>query len=1581
MRTFVRTTPRYDQEAQAHHCAKVVARFRQRAEQSQNEEFPGERFSFPGNYFKKRHENFRTIYTYEERKIQGQDVRCFVALCVIQRGNASYDRFHAAGTSNAERATITGRDHVDWNSHWLAIEDELRRFPAPAPLPQLGGEEIQFIDRDAGLLQTVFDYPIYETKGWVDQTSGSSFEDPFKVAEALDGVIMAVESDETLNKKTIPLTLTPYGIQGADEADRKSIEYCRLQDKAGRFAWFLIGLGTPEELQRSRTALGSALPEEGIPDFDRLANACRRAYPYDMINDKDRWAEMERDRDGNFVLSEEELRIVSGPVQFPLFVTGRAGSGKSTMLQYLFADFFFRYLERRDAEPGSILPPVYLSYSDNLVENAQHLAEVLFEKNHVFQKKLSNLGLGFANDVKPLIPDSFLTFQRMVRRCIEDVNPEAGTTRFRPENHVSYARFRAMWMKTFGRDRNSFRDFGPELSWHVIRTYIKGWDSEAYCEPEDYDEIGAKNQSVTPEVFRNIFNRVWPWYQKLQQEGVLWDDQDLVRYCLAPDDDIAETCVSERFSAVFCDESQDFTRVETDLILRLSTFAHRRIDNEKWLKKLPFVFAGDEFQTLNPTGFSWDSLRAYFTERLCKSIQRSESFAAPDPINLKKNYRSTPPVVRLANRLQLLRQTRCNTGNNTEPQEPFDTDVNAEPVFCLDAKDQDVWDRLVESHVSLIIPCADGQTPQDFLENSPAKGKLAFYDDGTPQGITVYNPIQAKGLEYPAVAIYGFDNEMPSELGLDELLQWFDRKSNKEPSAATEIGLKYFLSNAYVSATRAKQKLFVLGDFSLDSFWAFAFAEPDGSLLNKASTLEKRMLGTLRNPDEWTSSGNTNETGGNGGAEGRNRSKLGHILKGDIDNLSAGFVDAKTAAKTTESRALSLQDPGLMRQAAARHRELGDPKGEKRCEAYANLYGSNFKEAGRLFLAADESDEAVSSLWRSLDISLDETTLRLLAGIRASSRPEKKMAALVLRDSLTIRAFTQSVLELLQILDDGGQSTKERDFVLLTASVWQSVLSAMLAKIPRVAANDATAVRELLAHAKRADGYGISVSPQKRAVLAYNSGLLRDAIDLWRKAEKSNPNFDYPSDYHIALAKTDVFPVVILHWRNSKAENWARRVLDCYKENKDLHAGPLPEDIRRIVGEAAIKEGDREVISGFLPRILAKASSVEEAAESLRRASSAGLEFNERALLDLVRYRFNEIDFPAPNVSSPRSIREFRTMLRAAARLRQSGVRDEIRKRLEASGWRVNGILEEILGPFGANPWNALLFFETGRLFESPDLGIRHHAAADCYEWMERHAKDDWVLRDFRKRWIVCREKQVESMSNPENLEREIAEKRRELVQAGVLESETEPIPSVPEFNWIYYFIDILEGLPKEDAVRAPTVPAENVPAPVRASGPEEPRLPKEEPGAEPATVSAMDGGAAAAPPPAAAPTPKETPSGESEPSSPEPEAPEPETPEPVPPPAAASRFFDYPVPGFPGYSFRYKPGMELVFSCKTDRDDLRMRFRSAKFPEGGDFVLSEGKLLSDDGRETPFDVEAGSGSVRFRIRESGAEMVFPLPS
>ena len=112
---------------------------------------------------------------------------------------------------------------------------------------------------------------------------------------------------------------------------------------------------------------------------------------------------MEQDPKSNLVLTEDQVEVVSNEIEYPLFITGRAGSGKSTVLQYMFVEIILRYMKnRKESLTSDILPPVYLSYSQNLINEALSLSETLLKKNHIYKDELDKLNLDYDEDINPL---------------------------------------------------------------------------------------------------------------------------------------------------------------------------------------------------------------------------------------------------------------------------------------------------------------------------------------------------------------------------------------------------------------------------------------------------------------------------------------------------------------------------------------------------------------------------------------------------------------------------------------------------------------------------------------------------------------------------------------------------------------------------------------------------------------------------------------------------------------------------------------------------------------------------------------------------------------------------------------------------------------------------------------------------------------------------------------------------------------------------------------------------------------------------------------------------------------------------
>lgn len=983
------------------------------------------------------------------------------------------------------------------------IEEECRRIKESGveeknknTLLELSSEEMQYLTSPRGVQRgTLFD-TIYERKSWIDTVGNMT--DTF-TSNYGKSILSSVEEHcgqgDSCGWLRIPVQNRSGEYIAAFHHDDGS-------DSGAQ--WILFGILKGQEEPEAK--YGS------VTDVADLIHTCRRFYPATILYDLDFWQGIEQDKYGNIILSGEERSIVTCEEDrsYPIFLTGRAGSGKSTVLQYLFAEEILIYLEvdqQGGEEEPELFPPAYISYNEDLIDIAKKLTQSLLSNNPQYREPLDNLKLDYQSDVRPLIEnDMFFVFNKLVRDSIREHNPDA-LKRFLPENRISFSRFKKEWARRFGKLRE-FRSYPPSLCWHVIKTYIKGWDGKDYLTPEAYIGIGQANQTVKMDDYRFIFNNVWEkWYKTLSEKG-LWDDQDLVRYCLH--NESGEPYVDARFSAIFCDESQDFTRTELEFILKLSAFSNKDFSNNRLEGKIPFVFAGDEFQTLSPTGFSWDSLRASYKEKLSKALNLlPDRISSPEPIILNNNYRSTTSIVKLSNRLQLLRETRF--GQKSNPQATYFQELGA-PVFYLEDSEA-VWNRLKEQNVVLIVPSDEGQPVKEYIENSPLKEFIRFYEDGSAQDITILNPAQAKGIDYPDVVVYGFGQE--PELISRAIIDWF--KTNQKCNQDKDVDLKFLLNNLYVAVTRAKDHLYIVMDKGVRSIWELADAEnPDQA---EAEKLMLRAIPDTRRHD-WAD-------------------QIGMIVKGNLEDICADLNhDYDEITFSTAQRAESTCDAGMMRQAANRFKERGREREANHCFAKAAVLDEDFLKGAKLFVLAEEYKEAAETYWMALNRDSLKEVLKCMKELRVKTDDSKAALCADILSADTIEKIN-SCLHNLAPENVEEASTADKAVRSLLAQELIARITPELEVTPK-------ALEGLGNQARRLLDAGIAIDVEKIALLFFNNRKFNLVKEICSDLK------DKPEIYYKAMVELTDYPERTVYYRNAGFPDWQKRTYDEYKANSQV---------------------------------------------------------------------------------------------------------------------------------------------------------------------------------------------------------------------------------------------------------------------------------------------------------------------------------------------------------------------------------------------------------------------------------------------
>ncbi len=1176
-------------------------------------------------------------------------------------------------------------------------------------LVSLSDSEYGFISNPLTINHKLFEETIYETEEWVEFVKNEKdFSDFYNSAEVIENHIVDHLND-------------PDGWQSITFKDKIIFVYHNGKD------WVLADIKKYDKNEDYSEYLNKDKP-----------TVYRRGYPWTFLGDKDEWRDMELEKKSNMVLSEEQVKIVSNDIHYPLFITGRAGSGKSTVLQYLFAEIILRYVLHKTEEDGNILPPVYLSYSENLIADAKGLSLILLQKNSEYKDLINKMGINLEEDVLSEFDSMFYVFQTLVKRCIKVHDKEYLTTHFLAPKHISFAKFNKLWNQRFSKTKDAAKKYGPSESWHVIRTYIKGWDGEKLLTPNAYKLIPRDDKTVSEETFTTIYEKVWDaWYSKMNLDGY-WDDQDLVRYCLDNE------YVSEQFSAVFCDESQDFTRIELDFIMKVSSFANRRITNVSDIKKLPFVFAGDEFQTLNPTGFSWRSLRGYFSTHLCELVglqDQINNVRLEDPVELSENFRSTRQVVKLANRIQLLRATRF--GEDSKPQSTH-FPKEGHRIVCLSPDDKMVFDELRKKGVILIVPAADGESVEEFITNSPLNGMIKF-ESGSPVGITILNPTQAKGLEYPNVAIYGFEckNEY-SNLSINNLLLWYEKKKDSAPTPEKDIDLKYQISNAYVAVTRAGTKLFIVDKFDRSSFWSFAFNHSNPEEEKYVQSLEQKMLSTL-SPNKrklWPEEG------------------LGWINPGtasDITDENIDYLNKEENMNALEKRAESLMDVGLMRQAASRHKEANRKIDEYRCRAKAFMYEENFAEAAEYFSKAIMFKESLDNYWLSINAALEgkaskeniPNTITKIARLYDKIRENTKVELCkMVKTKPTLTEFNR-------ILDKICSDLAANDSELMYRVTWQYIINLVVLNLNFSDAKENT-MNTTIKKRDELKTFKIFLDSGKLASMAYTRDLTESAIQIWEEMDKPQR----PVEYYKAKADTLPYPGNIEFMEASQRETWRTDILSEYHRNKET---TLNEYQKSILCNVIRYEKSEDDFKEWLPYMLRSAATIEAANNLLNEAVTV---YRMDALnLDVIKAVLAAKLTDLNTWTSPKTKyadAKAKELLEAIVFLRRIRNTDFISKSLgsQAPSKELNSFCSNVMRHYAQRPFSPLLYIEAGKAIESRNNYIE---CRNYYQNIRSMFDDSFFKREIDLRIALFLDRIAELKKDDERSVFEAVDFRRSL--------------------------------------------------------------------------------------------------------------------------------------------------------------------------------------------------------------------------
>lgn len=672
----------------------------------------------------------------------------------------------------------------------------------------------------------------------------------------------------------------------------------------------------------------------------------RRAYPgrffdltgQDRLELFERWRDIENNDRANIAMSDEERDILKSLTRdsncMPTFINGPAGSGKSTILQYLFAHYWSQ--KHSTGLPGFSGSPIFLTLSKTLLEDARRsVASIL---------TLDSENVGKDDEtIRKELSSSFISFRDLLAAIIGEAECNR---RFPARLEIDFENFRKLlrnetfddpaWNKASFKSGQLPEFLTPELCWHVIRSYIKGYSPDVFLSAESFRSLrGDVDPFVSDEAFSEVCLRVWPWYKRwtvdsrTSEEALrLWDQQDLARFALRTLTENRESLppLLKEVTAVFCDEAQDLTGVELQIVQQISCLSQFQLELSG--AGLPFAFAADPMQTLNPSGFRWEYLKANIYRNLLKPLGLKTQRGQGGLQSLTFNYRSPKEITLFSNLVQLSRKALF--GGPVHAQIPYNTDVGTPIVrtFSLESEDPLTDGDLQELSDSIfVLPC-DVEREEIMIQ----KYKLLQKVQEKNPDQTFLSVMSVKGVDIKKVVVFGFGEELFSK----PLPETFDGNSK-------DIALSYKLNKLYVAVTRSTDQMLILDTAKgKQNLW---------SVLDDAKYREK-CLSSIQEDQErqkWAD----------------------HLPTAQLDDWDPGRVkfatlDFDSLLKQAEDLfrdALAQQNSRLMVQAKNFYARASKDDEATKCEAYNLWFKGHHSEAAKVFDQIQRERDAVDCLW------------------------------------------------------------------------------------------------------------------------------------------------------------------------------------------------------------------------------------------------------------------------------------------------------------------------------------------------------------------------------------------------------------------------------------------------------------------------------------------------------------------------------------------------------------------------------------------------------------------------------------------
>jgi hypothetical protein len=298
----------------------------------------------------------------------------------------------------------------------------------------------------------------------------------------------------------------------------------------------------------------------------------------------------------------------------------------------------------------------------------------------------------------------------------------------------------------------------------------------AYLSRAAYLGLGVK-QSIYLENKRSVVYDLFERYLHFMQDEGLYDSNILSHQYLSQ--------VEKRYDFVVVDEVQDLTNIQLFLILQ-------SLNNSN-----DFLLCGDSNQIVHPNFFSWSKVKSLFYKQ--DQLQNSAELIRI----LQTNYRNSPHVTEMANRVLLLKNARFGSiDKESNYLVNSNGHVTGDVVYLHDntniRKELDAKTR-TSTRFAVIVMHAEQKSQAQRHFNTPL----------------VFSIQEAKGLEYENIILYNFltsedkrFREISAGINQEDLQGDLTYARAKDKTDKSLEVYKFYINALYVAMTRAVKNLY-----------------------------------------------------------------------------------------------------------------------------------------------------------------------------------------------------------------------------------------------------------------------------------------------------------------------------------------------------------------------------------------------------------------------------------------------------------------------------------------------------------------------------------------------------------------------------------------------------------------------------------------------------------------------------------------------------------------------------------------------------------------------------------------------------